>query len=56
MMVGPGFHVSPTILPSQANTSELGRRHLPRGPFFTHCLKIDNKRLFEEERREPPVW
>jgi hypothetical protein len=24
-MVGPGFHVSPTVLRSQANTSELGR-------------------------------
>ena len=50
MMVGPGFHVSPTILPSQANTSELGRRHLPHGPFFTHCLRsITNVCLKKKE-------
>ena len=30
MMMGPGFHASPTVLPSQANTSELGRRQFNR--------------------------
>jgi hypothetical protein len=46
----------PTRSRSRASTPELGRRHLPRVPFSQHCLKIDNKRLFEEASQFHDRW
>jgi len=60
MMMGPGFHASPTFLPSQANTSELGRRqfnrHLRSFPPSTCDLSArsgTNSALFPEWLRPP---
>jgi len=41
MMVGPGFHASPTFLPSQANTSELGRRQFAFGVVSPVGRRVD---------------